>query len=207
MAAPNPLALAAGYSDSSDSEDEARQKKAKEEKPKEDSHRPGFGRGYFADDGSAEASGGPSSTSRAPGRTQRPAVSSNSSLAGKKRPLPKSTDLMNSNNTPGFIAHTMAAKKEEMYRLRQTVNFEERPMEEVTKKKGLMDVFEEKKLKHKAVASKYHVPASEIADFVEPVRVRVKAVEEKGDIGWLEVFARASKRSSAAGLAAGECHG
>jgi len=29
----------------------------------------------------------------------------------------------------------MAAKKEEMYRLRQTVNFEERPMEEVTKKK------------------------------------------------------------------------
>lgn len=80
-------------------------------------------------------------------------------------------------------------------------------MEEVTKKKGLLDIFEEKKLKHKAVSSKYHVPESEIATFVEPVRVRTKPIEEKGDIGWLEVFARASKRSSAAGLAAGESCG
>ena len=56
--------------------------------------------------------------------------------------------------------------------------------------------FEEKKLKAKAISSKYHVRESERADFVEPVRERKKASKESGDIGWDEVFARRSKRSN-----------
>lgn len=47
---------------------------------------------------------------------------------------------------------------------------------------GLLDIYEEKKLKHKAIASKFHVPPSERANFVEPVRERRKPSKETGDM-------------------------
>jgi hypothetical protein len=77
------------------------------------------------------------------------------------------------------------------------IKLEERAVAEAPKKKGLLETFEEKKLKAKAISSKYHVRESERADFVEPVRERKKPSAESGDIGWDEVFARRSKRSNA----------
>ena len=117
---------------------------------------------------------------------------------GKKQALPKPADLMSATGTPSFIAHTVAAMKMHEQNLRVPHKpLEERPVQAEQKKKGLLEAYEEKKKKHKAISSRYHVPESERDSFEEPVRARPKRAKETGDIGWLEVFARRSKRSFA----------
>ena len=91
---------------------------------------------------------------------------------------------------------TVASLSKEFVAPVEHIKLEERAVGEAPKKKGLLETFEEKKLKAKAISSKYHVRESERADFVEPVRERKKASKESGDIGWDEVFARRSKRSN-----------
>ena len=116
---------------------------------------------------------------------------------GKKQALPKATDLMSATGTPSFIAHTVAARIQEQNLRVPHKPLEERPVQADQKKKGLLEMYEEKKKQHKAISSRYHVPESERDNFEEPVRARPKRAKETGDIGWLEVFARRSKRSFA----------
>ena len=157
---------------------------------KEDRSRPGAGRAYFAD-GKADVA--PSAT---PGGDDASPAPDAGPGPSKKKALPKAADLMSATGTPAFIAHTVAAKQEQSLRVAH-VPLQERAVQEEQKKRGLLEIYEEKKRQHKAVSSKYHVPESERDDFVEPVRSRPKRAKETGDIGWLEVFARRSKRSFA----------
>ena len=152
---------------------------------KQERSRPGFGRAYFAAgeaDAATSAAGGDGKSSANPDQPE----------SGKKRALPKAADMMSATGPPAFIAHTVAAAQERNLRLPH-VPLEERPVQEVQKTKGLLEVYEERKRQHKAISARYHVPDSELDDHVDPVRSRPKRPKETGDIGWLEVFARRSK--------------
>jgi hypothetical protein len=173
----NPLALAAGYSSSDSDEETAPKQVAAVDKTDGGRDGPDNDSADGHDAGVREEA------------TEEPVV-------GKKRPLPRASDLMSTKITPAFIAHTVASKQGHTPRL-APVKLDERPIPVEQKKRGLLEAFEEKRLKAKAVSSKYHVPASERSDFVEPTRERKKPAKESGDIGWYEVFARRSKRSSA----------